>query len=143
MELKSSSHGYGQLVYHFEWTPKYRYEMFRKSENAKLCEEIIREVANRWQIAILELSVMPDHIHCAAGLRPTMPVSKALNILKGASAYELFRRQPKFRLRYPKGHIWSEGKFYRTVGDIDLQTTINYVREQKEMCQMTLAQFAN
>ena len=116
--------------------------MFRRPENVKLCEEIIREVANRWQIAILELSVMPDHVHCVVGLRPTMPVSKALNILKGASAYELFRRQPKFRLRYPRGHFWSEGKFYRTVGDTDLQTTISYVREQKEKHQTTLAQFA-
>jgi len=116
--------------------------MFRRPENAKLCEEIIREVANRWQIAILELSVMPDHVHCVAGLRPTMPVSKVFNILKGGSAYELFRKQPKFRLRYPRGHFWSEGKFYRTVGDTDLQTTIGYVREQREKYQTTLAQFA-
>jgi|GEM_PF-1948970 len=110
MELDSSSHGYGQLVYHFEWTPKYRYDMFRKPENMQLCDEAIRNVAKRWQIGILGLSVMPDHIHCIAGLQPTMSVSKALNILKGASAYELFRRQPKFRLRYPRGHLWFIGK---------------------------------
>ncbi len=141
MDLKSSSHGYGQLVYHLEWTPKYRYEMFRKPENTKLCEDIIREIAKRWQIGIVELSVMPDHIHCVVELQPTMSVSKAFNILKGASAYELFRRQPKFRLRYSRGHFWSGGKFYRTTGDTDLQTTIGYVREQREKYQTTLAQF--
>ncbi|MDI6903491.1 MAG: transposase, partial [Methanocellales archaeon] len=52
---------------------------------------------------------------------------------KGASAYELFRIEPKFRLRYPKGHFWSPGKFYRSIGDVDIQTTANYVREQAAM----------
>jgi REP element-mobilizing transposase RayT len=90
MDLKSSSHGYGQLVYHFEWTPRYRYEMFRKQENTKLCEDIIQEIAKRWQIGIVELSVMPEHVHCV----------------------------------------------------VELQTTIGYVREQREKYQTTLAQFA-
>jgi REP element-mobilizing transposase RayT len=68
MDLKSSSHGYGQLMYHLEWTLKYRYEMFRKQENAKLCEDIIREIAKRWQIGVAELSVMIEQVHCVVEL---------------------------------------------------------------------------
>jgi REP element-mobilizing transposase RayT len=76
---------------------------------------------------ILELSVMPDYIHLVAPLPSTLSVPKAFNLLKGASSHELFERQLKFRLRYPKGEPWSLGKFYRSIGDADLQTLRNYV----------------
>ena len=131
MKLVSGSHSSGQNLYHLEWCPKYRYKMFMKEENKKLCEEILREVAERNKIKITELSVMPDHIHTVVGIPPTMSVSKALQLLKGTSSKELFRRKPNFRLRYPKGHLWSPGKFYRSVGDTDAETAIQYVRDQR------------
>jgi len=67
--------------------------MLRKQENKNLCEEILREVAAHHKIDIAELSVMPDHIHTLVGIPPTMSVSKALHLLKGASAHELFKER--------------------------------------------------
>ena len=130
MDLVSGSHSIGQNLYHLEWCPKYRYNMFRGEGNKKLCEEILCEVATRHNIGIVELSVMPDHVHTIVQLPPTMSVSQALHLLKGASSYELFRRQPKFRLRYSRGNFWSPGKFYRSVGDADMETVLQYVRNQ-------------
>ena len=140
MELVSGSHCVGQSVYHLEWCPKYRYKMFNKEKNKKLCEAILDEVAERHGIGIVEMAVMPDHLHLIVDIPPTMSISRAFQLLKGASAYELFRRQPKFRLRYPQGHFWSPGKFYRTVGDTDAETTINYVKKHKVQ-QTTLGTF--
>ncbi|MGF3584636.1 MAG: IS200/IS605 family transposase [Thermoplasmatota archaeon] len=74
---------------------------------------------------------MPDHIHTVAEIPPTMSVSKALQLLKGASSREIFKRKPHFKCRYPKGHLWSPGKFYRTVGDADADTVIQYVRDHR------------
>ena len=124
-------------MYHLEWCPKYRYNMLRKQENKNLCEDILEEVAKRHKIKIEELSVMPDHIHTLVGIPPTMSVSKALHLLKGASAHELFKRKPNFRKRYPRGHFWSPGKFYRSVGDADLETVTKYVQDQR-LVQTTL-----
>ena len=114
-------------MYHLEWCPKYRYNMLRKQENKNLCEDILEEVAKRHKIKIEELSVMPDHIHTLVGIPPTMSVSKALHLLKGASAHELFKRKPNFRKRYPKGHFWSPGKFYRSVGNVSFDVIQNYI----------------
>jgi len=105
--------------------------MFRQEENKNLCEKILYEIAERHNITITELSVMPDHIHAVVELPTTMSVSQAFHLLKGASAYELFKRKPNFRMRYNKGHFWSPGKFYRTVGDADVETVIQYVREHR------------
>ena len=84
MELISGSHSVGQNLYHLEWCPKYRYKMFIKEENKKLCEEILKEVAERHKMKIEELSVMLDHIHVVVGIPPTMSVSQALHLLKSA-----------------------------------------------------------
>ena len=111
--------------------------MLRKQENKNLCEQILRNVAARHDIEITELSVMSDHIHIIVSIPPTMSVSKALHLLKGASANELFKRKPQFRKRHPSGHFWSPGKFYRSVGDMDLETVTNYVRDQR-LIQTTL-----
>jgi len=114
MDLVSGSYSLGQNLYHLEWYPKYRYNMFRDKGNKKLCEDILHEVAERHNIGIVELNVMPDHIHIVVQIPSTISVSRALHLLKSASSYELFRRQPLFRYRYARGSFWSPGKFYRS-----------------------------
>jgi putative transposase len=84
---------------------------------------------------------MPDHIHVVVGIPPTMSVSDAFRLLKGCSSHELFKEKPNFRKRYPRGHFWSPGKFYRTVGDADLETTRSYVRNQGVIHQTSLSEF--
>ena len=131
MELVSGSYSKGQNLYHLEWCPKYRYNMFIGKGNKKLCEDILHEIAEQHKIGIVELSGMSDHIHIVVQLSPTMSVSQALHLLKGGSSYELFRQQPLFRFRYSRGSFWSPGKFYRSVGDADAETVLEYVRNQR------------
>ena len=116
--------------------------MFKQEENKKLCEDILHEVAKRHKIEITELSVMPDHIHTVVGIPPTMSVSKALQLLKGASSREILKRKPHFKCRYSKGNFWSPGKFYRSVGDADMDTVLQYVRNQR-LQQTSLYDFPN
>ena len=102
-------------------------------------EEILHDIANRHEMIILSLAVKPEHTHVVVSTKPSVSQSKALQLFKGGSSYELFKRQPKFRLRYPKRHFWSPGKFARTVGSVDLETTIDYVEKQAN--QSTLLDF--
>ena len=105
--------------------------MFINEENKKLCEEILEDIAKRHKMKIEELSVMADHIHAVVQISSTISVSKAFHLLKGASSRELFKQKPNFRRRYPRGHFWSPGKFYRSIGDADTETVIQYVRNQR------------
>jgi putative transposase len=131
MELVSGSYSTGQNLYHLKRYPKYTYNMFRGKKNKKLCEDILYEVADPHNIGMIELSVMPDHIHTVVQLPPRMSFSQALHLLKGGSSYELLRRQPLFRYRYADGNFWSPGKFYRSVGDADTTTVLEYVKNQR------------
>lgn len=125
------NHYVGISMWHFEWCTKYRYKMFGKFEYKSLVEACIRRAASRHNIKIRELSVMPDHVHLTAGLPADMASSKALHLLKGISARLFFEKHPKARLRYPKGHLWSRGRFFASLGFIQVQMADRYVIEQE------------
>ena len=141
LELKHFSHKVGVNVHHFEWCTKYRYMMFKQDKYKSLSEEILRETAQRHSIIIRELFVMPEHIHVSIEVPPSMSQSKVLQLLKGNLSYQLFRRQPKFRLRYPQGHFFSPGAYAGSVGYTTVEAVDNYVRNQMDIHQKRLADF--
>ena len=111
-----ASHAVDDVVYKIEWVTKYRYKMFSKPLFFKACEEAIREVAAKHKLIILEISVMPEHVHCIVRAFASMSVSYITQLLKGGSSYLLFKRFPELSLRYPRKHLWSAGKARRTFG---------------------------
>ena len=125
------AHSVGTLMFHLQWCTKYRYKMFRKLENAKLLEACIRRSASRNEIKIIELNVQPEHVHCIVLVKFSFSVSKTLQILKGGSAKLFFEHKKKAKLRYPRGHLWSRGKFASSVGFVQLDVVQNYVRNQE------------
>jgi len=126
------SHSVGISIWHFEWVNKYRYKMFKKDEQSALATACIRRAASLHKIKIVVLTVMPEHVHCEVELRLNMSPSKALQILKGLSAKLFFEHNEKARLRYPKGHLWSRGKFAASVGFVQRDVIIKYILNQKE-----------
>jgi len=125
-------HSVGMIMLHLEWKSKYAYKMFRKEEQKNLCVACIRRAASLHNIRIIVLSVMPEHIHCEVQVELKMSASKVLQILKGLSAKLFFEKNPKARLRYPKGHLWSRGKFASSVGFVQEETVRRYIENQEE-----------
>ena len=125
-------HSVGVMMMHLEWCTKYRYKMFQKEENLKLAEACIRRAASLHEIKIIKISVMPEHVHCIVAVVMNLSASKALQLLKGISSRLFFKHQEKAKLRYPRGHLWSEGKFASSIGFTDLDTVNHYVANQKE-----------
>ena len=139
--LSSVSHAVFQNVHHFEWCTKYRYEVFTSLELITACEAAIRRAAARHGIVIEELSVMPEHVHCVAEIRPSLSVSCAEGLLKGASAHDLFELFPRLREKYWGGHLWSAGRFSRSVGDVGIDVVRNYVKYENDARQQKLAAY--
>jgi len=131
-EYERRSHSIGISMWHFEWCTKYRYKMFAKEEQRNLMNACIRRAASMHEIKILELNVQPDHVHCVVGIKLSMSPTYALQILKGVSARLFFKNNPKVRLRYPNGHLWSPGKFASSLGFIQVEKAVDYVRNQDE-----------
>ena len=129
MKIKKFSHAVGQNSYHLVWKPKYSWDCFKFPWVKKDCEAILKEAVERYKMKLFELEVMPDHIHLFVEIPPTMSVSKALNLLKGYSSFKLFRKQRWLRKYFRKGHLWSPGKFFRSVGNVTAEAIKNYIAE--------------
>ena len=125
--MESFSHSYGESTYHLWWITKCRYKILRRRGHKYLCRDILQQVAKRHKILVHCLAIGDDHVHMVASIPPTMSVSRAFQLLKGASSYTLFRATPNLRLRYPRGHLWGIGGKFRSVGDVDTNTVIEYV----------------
>jgi putative transposase len=124
------NHSVGVSMWEFEWCPKCRYKIFRKRKYKKLAEACIRRAASRWGIKWVELNAQPDHVHGTAAIPMTMSPSQALHKLKGISAKLFFEKCPNMRKRYPRGHLWSRGKFAASLGFITVEVANNYVKNQ-------------
>ena len=131
-EYEKSNHSVGLYMWHFEWCTKYRYKMFKKEEYQKLAEACIRRAASLHKITIIEISVMPEHVHVVIRISLNISPAKALNILKGLSAKFFFEHHERARLRYPRGHLWSKGKFAASLGFVEADVVKNYVRNQEK-----------
>ena len=126
MSFAKASHAVDDVVYKVEWCTKYRYKMFGKPRFLAACEESIRAVAERHSLVVIELAVMPEHVHCIVRCFARYSLSYVTQLLKGGSAYRLFQQYPQLRLRYSRGHLWSEGKCRRTIGQ-ELEVARRYV----------------
>ena len=130
IELKHYNHKVGINFWHMNWQTKYRYNMFAKFKYKSLCEASIRKVAQKHNIELRIINVMHDHVHLISTLPKGKNDEKAMQLLKGGSAYIFFKNHPKARLRYPKGHLWSRGGSAVTVGYNQLADTEQYILDQ-------------
>jgi len=94
------------------------------------CEVAVKECCTRHKIKVIALNVQSDHVHLVAELPRGMTDVKALQLLKGFTSFLLFRLVPDTRKRYPNGHFWSQGSFSATVGYAELNTFLEYVKNQ-------------
>jgi len=140
--LTHFAHAVGQNSYHLVWKPKYAWPIFKYPNIRQDCETILRSIAERFGLTIYELQVEADHIHMFVELPPTMPISKALQLFKGGSSYQLFRKYP-ILTRYKnfrKRHFWSRGKFFRSVGNVTAEVISGYINDSHHGWNFTFNQ---
>jgi len=131
LELRSFSHGYGQITYHIVLVPKYRYKIFYERQVKKDCELIINDICKENGYRIHAMEIVEDHVHLFLEFHPTISLSKVVQYLKGSSSYRMFKRHPELKKRYWGGSLWSSGKFFRSVGNVTADTISHYIKESQ------------
>ena len=111
-------------------TTKYRYKMMRKEMIRTYCKVAIEEACKKHKIEIVIIKVLDEHVHIIADCPRTISDSKLMQIIKGLSAYILFRLCPELRKRYPRGHFWNKGYFCQGCGT-DFERALSYVQNQE------------
>ena len=131
MSLRSFSHAYGESNYHIVLVPKYRRDIFIDTYIAKICKMVFQDIAEQYGYRILALEVMEDHVHLFLEMHPTHSLSKTFQLFKGISARKLFWRFPSLKKKLWGGHLWSRGKFFRSVGVVTSERVEYYIKESQ------------
>jgi len=111
-------------------TTKYRYKMMKKELIRIYCLVAIEEACKRHKIEVVILKVLDEHSHMIVDCPRTMSDAKLMQIIKGLSAYILFRLCPELRKRYPRGHFWNAGYFCAGCGS-DFDKAYSYIENQE------------
>ena len=127
---KHRENSVGSNLMTIQITTKYRYNMMRKERIESFCKISIQEACKRHNIEIVIIEVLKEHVHIIVDCPRIMSVAMLIQIIKGLSAYLLFRICPDLRKRYPRGHFWSEGYFCEGCGS-DFEKALAYVKNQK------------
>jgi putative transposase len=126
----SGNRSIGLNQFHLEWCPKYR-KAFMQGQLTKAVEASIIQTAATYKIIIHNMHVGPDHIHLFVTLPFNMSVSFAFQLFKGRSSHELREAFPHLKETFRKGHLWSPGKFSRSISNVKAETIRHYIRNHQ------------
>lgn len=116
--------------YHVVWTCKYRRAVLVDGVETRL-KEIIYEVATELECEVIELEIMPDHVHMLCGVDPQLGVHRFVKRVKGRSSRWLRQEFDWLRSRLPT--LWTNSYFVATVGGAPLKVIRQYIENQKNV----------
>jgi putative transposase len=135
MEIKNSSkkyHSDGHMVYscqyHVIFCPKYRRAVLEGEIETKL-KQLIKDKQKEYGYDILEMEIMPDHVHLLLDVDPKKGIVTVVNMIKGYTSHELREEYPSLKSRLPT--LWTHSKFISSVGVVTLEVVKKYIEQQK------------
>lgn len=128
MKYKSNNNVVYFCKYHVVWCPKYRRKVLVNGVDVRL-KELIKEVCDEYNIDIIEMEIMPDHVHLLIEVDPQFGIHKAVKRIKGRSSCVLRQEFPWLTTRLPT--LWTNSYFVSTVGGAPLSVIKQYIENQK------------
>ena len=130
MKYKSNRNVVYSCKYHVVWCPKYRRRVLTGEIETRL-KELIVETANGISAEIIEMEIMPDHVHLLIEVDPQYGINKAVRHIKGVSSHALRTEFPSLKSRLPT--LWTNSYFVSTVGGAPLSAIKQYIENQKNV----------
>ena len=130
MRCKSNRNVVYSCKYHVVWCPKYRRPVLVNGVDGRL-KDIIRETCAEIHAELIEMEVMPDHVHLLVEVDPQYGIHRAVSLIKGRSSRLLRDEYPWLKSRLPT--LWTNSYFVSTVGGAPLKTVRQYIENQKHV----------
>ena len=130
MKHKTNNNICYSCKYHIIWCPKYRRKVLVNGVDTRL-KELILQVADEHYAEIIELEIMPDHVHILLEVDPQYGIHKFVKQMKGRSSRILRQEFPWLRSRLPT--LWTNSYFVSTVGGAPLAVITQYIENQKNV----------
>ncbi|MFM8322339.1 MAG: IS200/IS605 family transposase [Chloroflexota bacterium] len=129
-KYKSNRNVVFSCKYHIVCCPKYRRKVLINGVDVRL-KEIILDAAIEKQVDVIELEVMPDHVHLLCEIDPQYGVHHFVKLIKGRSSHLLRQEYSMLRTRLPT--LWTNSYIVSTVGGAPLTIIKQYIENQKNV----------
>jgi putative transposase len=118
------SHTYASLLVHCVFSTKDRRRLIGEELQPKLWA-YIGGIARANKFKALAVGGMPDHAHVLLSLPPSMPVSKAVQLIKGGSSKWINDQMER------RTFTWQDAYGAFSVGVLQVENTVRYIQRQK------------
>jgi putative transposase len=116
--------------YHVVFCPKYRRAVLVDGIDVRL-KELILEKQQEYLYTVIDVEVLPDHVHLILDVDPRLGISDIIGKIKGYTAHTLRAEFPGLRSRLP--NLWTRSKFVSSVGAVSLDMVKRYIENQKNV----------
>lgn len=127
-QLKSNNNVVYSCKYHVIWCPKYRRPVLVDAVDKRL-KELIRQQIEKFESDLIEMEVMPDHVHLLVEVDPQFGIHRLVKNIKGFTSRILRREFKTLRTRIPT--LWTNSYCVITVGGAPLSVIKQYIENQK------------
>jgi len=130
-EYRTGSHTRYSLKYHFVWVTKYRKPILIGPVSVRL-RDLVREICRTNDVEILEGAVSRDHVHILVSCPPNLSPRKLMQYVKGKSSRKLMVEFGHIQRQCWGRHLWAQGYFVASSGNVTDEVIQEYVRLQEE-----------
>jgi len=132
-KYRKDAHRVYCLIYHIILIVKYRKKVFEDQNIIDFTKEIFEKISQDFQITVLEQECGCDHIHLLISAKPTLDITKYLNLLKGHSSRAIRSQFKDFLKDKLWGDsFWSDSYFIATAGNVSIDDLKKYIENQRE-----------
>ena len=128
------THTYINALYHCVFSTKQRRRFITPTLQERLWP-MMGGIAREQGLKALAIGGVEDHVHLLLSLSTTIPIAKAIQLIKGASSKWVHDTFPEHRL-----FAWQEGYGAFTIGVSQTDVTRTYIRSQPEHHRQTTFQ---
>jgi putative transposase len=133
MELKRNSNAVYLLNYHLILITKYRKKIFINDNIVERTKEIMRNIASDFDVDIINQECGEDHIHLMISTKPTVELTKLVNLLKGTSSRYLRKEfETEISEQLYGDSFWSDSYYIATAGNVSVDTIYKYIDNQRK-----------
>lgn len=130
MKFRSNNNVVWSCKYHVVFCPKYRRKVLVPPIDDRL-KTIIREACAEADSKLIEMEVMPDHVHLLLECDPQFGINRLVRSIKGRSSRLLRQEFPLLKSRLPS--LWTNSYFVASVGGAPLAAIKQYIENQKNV----------
>lgn len=127
-QYKNTKHLVYSCQYHVIFCPKYRRKVLVDDIEKRL-KGLILEKQEEYGYEVIDMEVMPDHVHLLLDVNPMIGIVTVVSKIKGYTSKQLRDEFPSLKKRIPT--LWTHSRFISTVGAVTLEVVKKYIEEQK------------